>query len=117
MLAITYTPEDLRLLEAAEIAESSGRYSQKVFGTCGAPACMLGGYAWKHPESAAHKYATRADPPWSDYFAVLAEFGINDEGFDLLFSSTGCDGARTDGKKAAAYVRRFVRERAEARLR
>jgi hypothetical protein len=116
MLAITYTPEDLRLLEAAEIAESSEKYNQWSLGlSCDAPACLLGGYAWKHPESAARAYIT--DHRFQNFINVAAEFGIREMGqWHSLFSVWGCDHAGTDGKKAAAYVRRFVRERGAARL-
>jgi hypothetical protein len=108
MLAITYTPEDLRLLEAAEIAEESPQYDQRRLGGCGSPACMLGGYIWRNAERGATLMFANA---------CMVEFGITFEEYKLLFNSDGCDDAGTDGKKAAAYVRRFVRERAEARLR
>lgn len=115
MLAITYTPEDLRLLEAADIAESSEKYDQRNWGGfCGTPACMLGGYAWKHPESAAHAYLTSGDGGSRD---VMAEFGITKLEWVGLFGTRGCGDAGTDGKQAAAYVRRFVEERAKERLR
>jgi hypothetical protein len=113
MLTITNTPEDLRLLEAAEIAESSGKYEQGSYGRCGSPACLLGGYAWRNNGSAAYAYLNTG----GFWQKVLTEFGLTSlEGYDL-FGTTGCDDAGTDGKKAAAYVRRFVRERAEQRIR
>jgi hypothetical protein len=121
MLAITYTSEDLRLLEAAEIAESSDEYNQWDYGfRCGTPACMLGGYARKYPCSAASAYI-KAALTSRDYSrareVAQEEFGIDGHQFNDLFGTSGCDDARRDGKKAAAYVRRFVRERAEARIR
>jgi hypothetical protein len=119
MLTITKTPEDLRLLEAAEIAEESEQYNQGSFGCrCGAPACMLGGYAWKYPKSAARAYISCKDSGLiiSRWKAVGLEFGVNMAEFDMLFGGQGCGDAGQDGLKAAAFVRKFVEDRCLARL-
>jgi hypothetical protein len=121
MLAITYTEEDLRLLEAADIAERNADYHQEVYKNgYGSPACLLGGYAAAHPET----WDFSSESPYlkgievqSPTFSAMREFGLSYYDAEMLFSSGGCDNACTDGKKAAAYVRRFVEERAKERIR
>jgi hypothetical protein len=123
MLTTTKTPADLRLLEAADLAEEQhgkSKYDQTTYGdvSCKTPACLLGGYAWRHPESAAFAYLRCFNPDKiiAAYEAVAKEFDVNENEFTMLFSATGCDRAYQDGAKAAAFVRRFVEERALARL-
>lgn len=118
MLTVTKTPEDLRLLEAADIAEEQhykNLYDQTILGgqdDCGTPACLLGGYSRRHPEL----IATIISDTINNRRDVFKEFGIDIIGYYELFSIFGCNNAGTDGLKAAAFVRKFVEARALARL-
>jgi hypothetical protein len=122
MLAITYTTEDLRLLEAADIAERNADYDQRWFiQPCGTPGCLLGGYAAAHPERWEFLDGVipvlKGGDSAEDYLdAVTSEFNLKSWEWTELFEREGCNNAGTDGKKAAAYVRKFVEERAKARL-
>lgn len=104
VLQITHTLEDLRLLEAADIAERAsqeGMYDQENIGACGTPACMLGGYAKHHPEFR---------------YNLMKHFGLSTDDWHQIFGCIGCNNAGRDGVKAAAYVRAFVEARAKARI-
>lgn len=119
MLQVTYSPEDLRLLEAADIAEKrhgDGKYDQGQWGDqyCDSPACMLGGYALEHRDTAVFDCVFRCADVVHE--GLLKHFGITSEEYADLFGHTGCGNAGSDGRRAAAYVRRFVQERALARL-
>src|ERR1700689_91433 len=104
MLTITKTPEDLRLLEAAEIAEEQhikGLYDQGTYGSggCKSPACMLGGYAHCHKDSAAYTYITHMMTN-EIIDAARKEFGVNYDEWDSIFGLCGCNNACENGIKA-----------------
>jgi hypothetical protein len=131
MLAITHTPEELRLLEAADIADANLNYDQQHFVIaadmlslmCGTPGCLLGGYAAAHPETWVLKRSEfvhamvpmRRDCTSIDQSAWI-EFGLTSEESALLFDGDGCGDAGKDGHKAAAFARQFVAEHAKQRL-
>lgn len=118
MLQITYTEEDQRLLEAADIAEArslTGMYNQENFGwSCASPACLLGGYAFANPKSIVYPYVLGQGRTTTK--EIMEYFGLTEDEYPLLFGTHGCYDAGTDGRKAAKFTREFVRARALARL-
>jgi len=117
MLTTTKTVEDLRLLEAADIAERNSEYNQRTFkNDHGTPGCMLGGYAAAHPEDFSFILGCprlRNGKTAKDHENY---FGLQSDEWAELFDYVGCGNAGRDGKKAAAYVRAFVERRALARI-
>ena len=127
---------DARLLELADAVEQSAVYDQRRLGdprkrsrtakrfTCGSPGCLVGHFAALHPRLYGPDVGLE---PWSVPFAVAfgplprdamcALFEGDDDAVAyyahcrqpyLLFGPEGCGQARTDGKRAAAFVRKFV---------
>ncbi len=109
-----------RLADILDVADKEHRakgerkYLQsQFFHPCGTPACALGHWA----ANSTSRWKRRGSSGWPIYRSntglhpskgAVLEFGITDSEAYHLFSSDGCDGART-GKQAAKYIRAFVK--------
>lgn len=92
---------------------------------CGTPACALGHYAhatperWKIVKYSATDYEYYDDPKLRHessgnvFYDAKKEFCLSDREADRLFDSEGC-GEALNGKEAAAFIRKFVKDRCKA---
>lgn len=102
MKTVSIKTGNRRLLRLADYVErrqrakpKAGYNQRRVVHDCGAPACLLG-----HADALFH------GPVYLEFFAVEAAESVE------LFHNNGCGNARTDWRKAVAYVRAFVARRA-----
>lgn len=104
--------------DAQHKAKGERTYRQSIFThACGTPACALGHYVantrrgdWSMSRTA----VLFGGEPLHDFVPVSAEFGISEDEAMRIFSTFGCDNAKT-AKQAARYLRKFVkRKQAEA---
>lgn len=80
-------------------------YNQETFRhPCGVPACALGHYIYTKRGKETGFYTVTS----SSY--AIEEFALDLTGYMQLFSSWGCGNAQS-GKAAAAFIRKFVKER------
>ena len=84
---------------------SEGYDQRQIVHSCGAPACLLGHAQKKWPDRA-----------FVHGFDEEEFFAINGTDWFEIFSQEGCDNAGTDWRKAVAFVRQFVADRAVSSL-
>lgn len=120
-----------RLLELAKLLDGADALHEKrgeptysqtaIRHECGTPACAIGHWGAANPkrfkvrsrlgQGVAHTYVYASDPSLChETDQGVAEFGITREESYALFSSWGCGRALT-GKAAAAYIRKFVKDK------
>lgn len=127
LMKVPYTDGDLNLLKVAQALRESnnpGHFTMLRYrNECGTPACALGHYAAR--EDLQDTFCLRlggASPGranvfngfFCDHLRVLKHFGLTGPQARQLFSSMGCDRART-ANDAADYIERFVAKRVAAR--
>jgi len=90
----------------ARIVEKSRRYNQTtVYHSCGTPACLMGhAMAYKARVEKRDFY----DITWNETSLWLGLYADVDH--DHLFGLSGCNNAGRSGKKAAAYVREWLKQ-------
>ena len=109
-----------RLLRLAAVIATSDHYNQMVIiDDCGTPACALGhaSYLWpKHflIEADEDRYICEYKHSFLSARMLVMEgaeyfFSLSPNEVQRLFGAFGCNSARYDGKKAANYIRDFVR--------
>lgn len=120
------TIEAQRLLNVALALRESpapSKFDMGYYSRCQTPACALGHYAFRTDLQGLLKLGTHdvlfvnpddgdGDDDSADYDAnaILDHFGIDEEEAGMLFSTCGCDGAKT-ALQAAQYIERFVKEK------
>lgn len=117
MLSPAYTQGEQRLLEMAELVESSiTTYDQAMYRhACGTPACALGHYIAAHE----HEWEWEFGRPYlrgTLQRSTASYFGLTVGEMHELFDMDGCGNAGKDNKRAAAYLRDFVARKVRARL-
>lgn len=114
----------------AQANDGTPLYEQSAYlHECGAPSCALGHWAAHNPlrwvkrggfvdRIVTDKQSKRLSY-WLDSHGHLGptrgaimDFALNYQENEKLFSANGCDNAGNDAKKAARYIRAFVRSRA-----
>jgi hypothetical protein len=104
-----------RLRNLADIVARREYFNMATFGNgCGTPACALGSYRDKNPGgrwNIRSMFHPRLHDEFSAYDSATHEFGLTRREYRMLFSTIGCGNACTDNKKAARYIRVFIRRK------
>lgn len=92
-----------RLRDLLRVVESAPSYNQgRVHHACGTPACAMGHYMAAYPKGR---------------LAAINEhehFGISWAEAEELFGESGCGNADRSKRKAAAYIREFIKRKTAA---
>lgn len=109
----------LQLAAILDVADAQHRqrkeptYDQSVIAhDCGTPACAAGHWAaanpdrWSIKDDCTYLKGSRLGP----IAALCEEFALSHEEYGELFGTSGCGEANT-AKRAANYIRRFVKRR------